>query len=91
MGRHYLAVQFKRSGTASAYTAHIVVRQRRRAEPVVLEVVFDRRMLAGGQGLRSFPAGPLEVGPYSADSAADIGLASNEGTLALWSEITLIV
>src|SRR5271168_594487 len=44
---HNLAVHLKRSGASPADTAYIVVRKRPRAEPVVLEVIFDR-MLAGG-------------------------------------------
>src|SRR5271165_1996618 len=50
LGRYYLAVHLQRSGSALADTAQNVVRQRRLAESVVFEVIFDR-MLARGQGL----------------------------------------
>ena len=47
-----------RAGAADA--AHVVERERREAEPVILEVV-DERVLARGQRVRPLPLHPLEV------------------------------
>src|SRR5277367_3733700 len=57
---HDLPVHLKRSGASPADTAHIVVRERPWSESVVLEVILDS-MFAGGQDIRSFKAGPLQV------------------------------
>src|SRR5271157_5890090 len=59
-GRYELAIHRQRPGAAATHAAQVVVRQRRLAKPVVLEVVHDP-MLAGGQYIRSLPTGPLEV------------------------------